>query len=168
MSPETVYLQMEHVSNLFQLEGVFLTGVVWCWSYIPWNYHEESPGQYNFSGDRDLEYFLQLANDIGLLVILRPGPYICAEWDMVGVTCFDWFILIIQSLWTFKKHHDINFSGVLLFLSILYYTWFKPLMFPMFAPLSSCRVGFPHGFSKRRTLYCVPQIQVGFWERHHM
>uniref|UniRef100_A0A672K3I8 Beta-galactosidase-like n=1 Tax=Sinocyclocheilus grahami TaxID=75366 RepID=A0A672K3I8_SINGR len=37
-------------------------------------------------GDRDLEYFLNLANQIGLLVILRPGPYICAEWEMVTVT----------------------------------------------------------------------------------
>ncbi|KAF7217963.1 beta-galactosidase [Nothobranchius furzeri] len=53
--------------------------------YIPWNYHEESPGQYNFSGDRDVEYFLKLAQDIGLLVILRPGPYICGEWDMGGL-----------------------------------------------------------------------------------
>lgn len=31
-----------------------------------------------------MEYFLQLINDIGLLAILRPGPYICAEWDMVS------------------------------------------------------------------------------------
>lgn len=54
------------------------------WRYIPWNYHEESPGLYNFSGDRDVKYFLQLTNDIGLLAILRPGPYICAEWDMVS------------------------------------------------------------------------------------
>lgn len=40
-------------------------------------------GVYDFSGDRDLEYFLQLASETGLLVILRAGPYICAEWDMV-------------------------------------------------------------------------------------
>lgn len=52
--------------------------------YIPWNYHEEVPGVYNFNGDRDFEYFLKLAQDIGLLVILRPGPYICGEWDMVS------------------------------------------------------------------------------------
>lgn len=52
--------------------------------YVPWNYHEEVPGLYNFSGDRDLEHFLKLAQDVGLLVILRPGPYICAEWDMVS------------------------------------------------------------------------------------
>ncbi|KFR03751.1 Beta-galactosidase, partial [Opisthocomus hoazin] len=52
-------------------------------TYVPWNYHEPQLGMYDFSGDKDLEYFLQLANDIGLLVILRAGPYICAEWDMV-------------------------------------------------------------------------------------
>lgn len=55
-----------------------------CCRYIPWNYHEDISGRYNFIGDRDLEYFLQLAQDIGLVVILRPGPYICAEWEMVS------------------------------------------------------------------------------------
>uniref|UniRef100_A0A8D0L6X9 Beta-galactosidase n=1 Tax=Sphenodon punctatus TaxID=8508 RepID=A0A8D0L6X9_SPHPU len=54
-------------------------------TYVPWNYHESEPGVYNFSGDRDLEYFLQLANEVGLLVILKAGPYICAEWDMGGL-----------------------------------------------------------------------------------
>ncbi|CAB1328148.1 unnamed protein product [Coregonus sp. 'balchen'] len=53
--------------------------------YVPWNFHEPSSDQYNFSGDRDLEHFLQLAQDIGLLVVLRPGPYICGEWDMGGL-----------------------------------------------------------------------------------
>ncbi|NXN95180.1 BGAL galactosidase, partial [Rhinopomastus cyanomelas] len=54
-------------------------------TYVPWNYHEPQPDKYDFSGDKDLEYFLQLANDAGLLVILRAGPYICAEWDMGGL-----------------------------------------------------------------------------------
>ncbi|XP_041724882.1 beta-galactosidase-1-like protein isoform X2 [Coregonus clupeaformis] len=54
-------------------------------SYVPWNFHEEKQGVYNFSGDRDLENFLDLANQTGLLVILRPGPYICAEWEMGGL-----------------------------------------------------------------------------------
>ena len=52
-------------------------------SYVPWNFHETAQGVYNFTGDRDLEHFLDLANQTGLLVILRPGPYICAEWEMV-------------------------------------------------------------------------------------
>ncbi|NXS82889.1 BGAL galactosidase, partial [Erpornis zantholeuca] len=54
-------------------------------TYVPWNYHEPQMGTYDFSGGKDLESFLQLANDIGLLVILRAGPYICAEWDMGGL-----------------------------------------------------------------------------------
>ncbi|ETE65840.1 Beta-galactosidase, partial [Ophiophagus hannah] len=53
--------------------------------YVPWNFHEPEPGVYNFRDDRDLEYFLKLADEIGLLVILRAGPYICAEWDMGGL-----------------------------------------------------------------------------------
>ncbi|XP_059198470.1 beta-galactosidase [Centropristis striata] len=68
-----------------RLLKMYMAGLNAIQTYIPWNYHEESPGRYNFSGDRDLEYFIQLARDIGLMVILRPGPYICAEWDMGGL-----------------------------------------------------------------------------------
>ncbi|XP_069862600.1 beta-galactosidase [Dipodomys merriami] len=54
-------------------------------TYVPWNFHEPQQGHYQFSGDHDVEYFLQLAHKLELLVILRPGPYICAEWDMGGL-----------------------------------------------------------------------------------
>uniref|UniRef100_A0A8C7EWW3 Galactosidase beta 1 like n=1 Tax=Neovison vison TaxID=452646 RepID=A0A8C7EWW3_NEOVI len=53
--------------------------------YVPWNYHEPQPGVYNFNGSRDLFAFLNEASLANLLVILRPGPYICAEWDMGGL-----------------------------------------------------------------------------------
>ncbi|XP_008576305.1 PREDICTED: beta-galactosidase [Galeopterus variegatus] len=53
-------------------------------TYVPWNFHEPQAGQYQFSEDHDVEHFIQLAHELGLLVILRPGPYICAEWDMGG------------------------------------------------------------------------------------
>ncbi|XP_054896968.1 beta-galactosidase [Poeciliopsis prolifica] len=68
-----------------RLLKMYMAGLNAIQTYIPWNYHEETPGQYNFSGDRDVEYFLKLAQDTGLLVILRPGPYICGEWDMGGL-----------------------------------------------------------------------------------
>ncbi|XP_017264748.1 beta-galactosidase [Kryptolebias marmoratus] len=68
-----------------RLLKMYMAGLNAIQIYIPWNYHEAFPGQYNFTGDRDLEYFLKLAQDIGLVVILRPGPYICAEWDMGGL-----------------------------------------------------------------------------------
>ncbi|NWH59717.1 BGAL galactosidase, partial [Geococcyx californianus] len=53
--------------------------------YVPWNYHEPLPGVYDFSGERDVEAFLDMTAEMGLLVILRPGPYICAEWEMGGL-----------------------------------------------------------------------------------
>ncbi len=49
--------------------------------YLPWNFHELAPGEWDFSGERDVAAFLDLARDAGLHVIARPGPYICSEWD---------------------------------------------------------------------------------------
>lgn len=49
--------------------------------YIPWNFHETAPGEWDFSGMRDLEHFLKLAAKNNLYVVARPGPYICSEWD---------------------------------------------------------------------------------------
>ncbi|XP_018428213.1 PREDICTED: beta-galactosidase [Nanorana parkeri] len=62
-----------------------MAGLDAVYTYVPWNFHEQKPGVYNFSGDHDIETFLKMANEIGLLVILRAGPYICAEWDMGGL-----------------------------------------------------------------------------------
>lgn len=49
--------------------------------YFPWNHHELSPGVWDFAGERDVAAFLELAREEGLLVLARPGPYICSEWD---------------------------------------------------------------------------------------
>lgn len=49
--------------------------------YLPWNFHELTPGEWDFSGRRDVAAFLDLAHEAGLSVIARPGPYICSEWD---------------------------------------------------------------------------------------
>lgn len=68
-----------------RLSKMYMTGLNAVQVYVPWNFHEETQGVYNFTGDRDLEHFLDLANQTGLLVILRPGPYICAEWEMGGL-----------------------------------------------------------------------------------
>ena len=53
-------------------------------TYVPWNFHETVPGVYDFAGDKDLKGFILTAQEVGLLVVLRPGPYIDAEWDMGG------------------------------------------------------------------------------------
>uniref|UniRef100_A0A8C9EME6 Beta-galactosidase n=1 Tax=Pavo cristatus TaxID=9049 RepID=A0A8C9EME6_PAVCR len=53
--------------------------------YVPWNLHEQTRGKFDFSENLDLEAFLSLAAKNGLWVILRPGPYICSEWDLGGL-----------------------------------------------------------------------------------
>jgi beta-galactosidase len=59
-------------------------------AYLFWNLHEPVEGQYNFSGQADAAEFCRLAKEEGLYVILRPGPYACAEWDMGGLP---WWLL---------------------------------------------------------------------------
>ncbi len=53
-------------------------------TYVFWNEHESSPGQFDFSGRRDVAEFVREAQQEGLYVILRPGPYVCAEWEFGG------------------------------------------------------------------------------------
>ena len=53
-------------------------------AYVFWNYHERQSGVFNFEGQADLAKFIKMAKEEGLYVILRPGPYVCAEWDFGG------------------------------------------------------------------------------------
>jgi beta-galactosidase len=54
--------------------------------YIFWNYHEPEPGHFDFStGNHDIAAFIRLCQAEGLWVLLRPGPYVCAEWDWGGL-----------------------------------------------------------------------------------
>ncbi|MBI3123982.1 MAG: beta-galactosidase [Ignavibacteriales bacterium] len=55
-------------------------------AYIFWNYHETSPGKFDFkSENRDLAQFVKLVQEEGMWVLFRPGPYVCAEWDFGGL-----------------------------------------------------------------------------------
>ncbi len=54
-------------------------------TYAFWNVNEPEPGKFDFSGNRDIAAFIRAAHDEGLNVILRPGPYVCAEWDFGGL-----------------------------------------------------------------------------------
>ncbi len=53
-------------------------------TYLPWNIHEPKQGQFCFDGIADVEKFIKTAEELGLYAIVRPGPYICAEWEMGG------------------------------------------------------------------------------------
>jgi len=59
-------------------------------AYLFWNMHEPRPGEFNWSGQADAAEFCRIAQDSGLWVVLRPGPYACAEWEMGGLP---WWLL---------------------------------------------------------------------------
>lgn len=54
-------------------------------TYVPWNFHEPEEGKFNFDGQADLAEFIRVADSLNLFVILRPSPYICAEWEFGGL-----------------------------------------------------------------------------------
>ena len=55
-------------------------------AYTFWNHHEESEGRFDFTtGNRDIAKFIRIAQEEGMWVLLRPGPYVCAEWDFGGI-----------------------------------------------------------------------------------
>ncbi|NOU88559.1 beta-galactosidase [Paenibacillus sp. LMG 31460] len=54
-------------------------------TYVAWNVHEPKEGQFIFQGIADVERFVQIAGELGLHVIIRPSPYICAEWEFGGL-----------------------------------------------------------------------------------
>jgi beta-galactosidase len=54
-------------------------------TYVAWNLHEPRPGEFHFENGLDLERYLTLAGSLGLKAIVRPGPYICSEWDFGGL-----------------------------------------------------------------------------------
>ncbi|KAL6086492.1 hypothetical protein STEG23_002977 [Scotinomys teguina] len=101
--------------------------------YVPWNYHEPEPGVYNFNGSRDLIAFLNEAARANLLVILRPGPYICAEWEMGGLPSWllrkpnihlrssdpaflaavdSWFKVLLPKIYPFLYHNGGNIISI--------------------------------------------------------
>ena len=53
--------------------------------YVFWNIHEQTEGQFDFTGQNDIAAFCRLAQKHGMYVIVRPGPYVCAEWEMGGL-----------------------------------------------------------------------------------
>lgn len=83
--------------RLLKLKAIGLNTVE---TYVPWNVHEPSPGKFNFGGMADIRNYIKLAHKLGLHVIVRPGPYICAEWEYGGLP--SWLLrdrdLVIRSM----------------------------------------------------------------------
>ncbi|GMP35109.1 hypothetical protein CsSME_00007698 [Camellia sinensis var. sinensis] len=91
--------------------------------YVPWNLHEPRKGQLVFEGIADIVSFLKLCQKLDLLVMLRPGPYICAEWDLGG---FPAWLLAIEPALTLRSSDPA-------FLDLVDKWW--GILLPLMAPL---------------------------------
>lgn len=85
-------------------------------TYVPWNFHAPQPDQFYFDRQGDILKFLEIAKQLGLYVILRPSPYICAEWEFGGLPA--WllnipFIRLRQNDPIFLNEVDRYFSQLL-------------------------------------------------------
>ncbi|AMR30202.1 beta-galactosidase [Mucilaginibacter sp. PAMC 26640] len=63
--------------------------------YVFWNAHENVQGQYDFSGNKNIAQFVQIAKEEGMWVVMRPSPYACAEWEFGG---YPWWLLKDKTL----------------------------------------------------------------------
>lgn len=84
ISGEIHYARIPHEYWRQRMQMAKAMGLNTIATYVFWNVHEPRPGVYNFSGDADLAAFLKLAQEEHLYVLLRAGPYSCAEWEFGG------------------------------------------------------------------------------------
>jgi len=68
-----------------RMQKMQLMGLNTLETYVAWNIHEPRPGDFLFDGWADLVLYIETAHELGLKVIVRPGPYICSEWDFGGL-----------------------------------------------------------------------------------
>lgn len=89
ISGEVHYWRLDPETWRNVLEKVRLLGIEVVATYVCWDFHELSPGHYDFYGQtnprRNLAGFLDLLEELGFWIIMRPGPYIYSEWSNAGV-----------------------------------------------------------------------------------
>ncbi len=84
LSGELEYTRIPQADWRDRLSKVKAMGLNTITVYVFWNAHETVAGDYNFSGQNDVAEYVREAQQAGLWVVLRPGPYVCAEWDLGG------------------------------------------------------------------------------------
>lgn len=94
-SGEMHYARIPHEYWRHRLQMIKAMGLNTVATYVFWNFHEEEEGKWNFEGDHDLAKFIETAQEEGLMVILRPGPYACAEWEFGG---YPWWLQNVEGL----------------------------------------------------------------------
>ncbi|ASN07282.1 glycoside hydrolase family 35 protein [Virgibacillus necropolis] len=109
-------------------------------TYIPWNLHEPKEGEFNFSGIADVEEFIRIAEKVGLYVIARPSPYICAEWEFGGLPSW----LLADSNMRVRSHYEPYLEKVDNYYDVLLER-FKPLLQTNGGPIIAMQIENEYG-----------------------
>ena len=95
LSGEMHYPRIPHQYWRHRLRMMRAMGLNTVATYVFWNLHETEPGKWDFEGDKNLAEYIRIAGEEGLMVILRPGPYVCAEWEFGG---YPWWLQNIPGM----------------------------------------------------------------------
>ncbi|TAH64397.1 MAG: beta-galactosidase [Anaerolineaceae bacterium] len=117
-------------------------------TYVPWNMHEPHKGEFCFQGMLNIKEFVELAGELGLWVIIRPSPYICAEWEFGGLPA--WLLKeegmrLRCSYEPFLKHVEDYYKVLFEILS--------PLQLPYGGPIIMMQVENEYGYYGDDTAY---------------
>lgn len=94
-SGEMHYARIPHQYWRHRMQMLKALGLNTVATYVFWNLHEPEPGEWDFEGDKNLADYIKIAAEEGLHVILRPGPYACAEWEFGG---YPWWLQNVEGL----------------------------------------------------------------------
>lgn len=95
LSGEMHYSRIPHQYWRHRLRMMKAMGLNTVATYVFWNWHETEPGTWDFEGDKDLAEYIKTAGEEGMMVILRPGPYVCAEWEFGG---YPWWLQNVEGM----------------------------------------------------------------------
>lgn len=95
LSGEMHYPRIPHQYWRHRLQMMKAMGLNTVATYVFWNLHEPEPGKWDFTGDKNLAEYIRTAGEEGMMVILRPGPYVCAEWEFGG---YPWWLQNVEGM----------------------------------------------------------------------
>lgn len=95
LSGEMHYPRIPHQYWRHRLQMMKAMGLNTVATYVFWNAHEPEPGKWDFTGDNNLAEYIKIAGEEGMMVILRPGPYVCAEWEFGG---YPWWLQNVEGM----------------------------------------------------------------------
>lgn len=128
-------------------------------TYVPWNLHEPERGKFDFSGNLDLQAFVLMAGEMGLWVILRPGPYICSEIDLGGLPSWllqDSNMMLRTTYAGFTRAVDLYFDHLM--------ARVVPLQYKHGGPIIAVQVENEYGSYNRDPAY-MPYVRKALEDR---